>query len=401
MGTVYTTTLNLKCRKEHTCVACGAVYSYDFARKIAGRASTAKGAQKKAQKLAQQALDTQVDLHPCPACGVYQPDMIGQQRVKWHRQTLWVATLAFVAVIVLRATNTVQADTAEWLLVAVGVLAALQMLGKELKNFNANVHNNLNVAAERVAAGKIQHASGQAAEAPPQWVRMERSAAQRGAGMLLLIGILLLAGAGLMRLVHGWPINAQAYPPVVGPGDTTRIYMPDKIESLNGYWRGVPSAVLTVAGSGRQVSAQCSTNQNNWGRSISVDSDEEHNSSTPWVEMTLPQDSSLASKTVDCDIALNIEYPQQSGDRSFETENQIMSQKLTLHLASAGAGALYDQSWWGGGIAGIALILATCIALVRSARKLQTRAHPTKILVPAPAAPPVPPSAPAAPAPPA
>ncbi|HTW95045.1 MAG TPA: hypothetical protein VMD30_09645 [Tepidisphaeraceae bacterium] len=394
MGTTYTSTFNIKCRKEHTCVSCGTVYSYDFARKIVGRGRTAKGAQKKAQKLAESALQSQVDLHPCPACGIYQPDMIGQQRVRWHRQTFIMALLVFVLIVVLRVADVLQANVAEWLLVAAGTLAALQMVGKELKNFNANTEKNRGVAADRVAAGKLQHPSGQTAEADPQWIRIEKSLGQRSAGLILLIALLSLAAAELLRMVHGWPINAAAYPPVVGPGDTTCFYMQEQIDSVNGYWRGDPKAMLTVAGGGgAPVSADCTTNQNDWGDTISVDSDAKHNHPTPWIEMTIPNDASLAGKVIDCDISLDVQYPQLTGDSSFQTEDQTMREHQTLSLASVGAGALYTQVWWGGGIAGMVLILLAARVLTRSARHLQTRAHPTKILTLAPPPPPPPPQA--------
>jgi hypothetical protein len=384
MAKTYTTTINIKCWKEHTCVSCGAVHSYPFKRKVTGRAGNAAASQRQAQAAVEKTLKTQVDLHPCPACGILQPDMIGQQRVRWHKTTFWLALLAFITLLILRGMDILQANTATWMIVAVGALAALQTFGKELKNFNADPEANRMVAAEQITAGKLQHAAGEPASAAAEWIQIPRSFAQSFAAPLLFAGVLLLAAAELLRVARGWPLNPAAYPPVVGPGDQTRIYMPHKIDSINGYWRGTPKAVLSEPGTEQAVvSLEATANQNDWGDTISADSNAEHNSSTPWVVIHLPQDPSLSRKTVDCDIQLDIQYPHKTEGNDFDTDSDSMEQQLKLHLATSGAGGLYDQLWWGGGVAGIVVVLGTTLGLIVSARRLQAKANPTRILNPA------------------
>jgi hypothetical protein len=288
--------------------------------------------------------------------------------------------------VILRVTDVLPANTATWITVAIGVLAALQLFGKELKNFNADLEANKALAAERIAAGKLRLGAGASATAAEEWVQMPRSAGQKLSPILLLIGMILIASPELLRMQQHWPINPAAYPPVVGPSDTTRVYMHDKIQSLNGYWRGTPTVTLTDSASGQQYSPFARGNKNDWGSSIDADSDNERNSATPWVEVQMPDDKSLAGKTVDCTVVLNLEYPQKSGDKEFETVSGVMSVDMTLHLASPGAGTLYNQVWWYGGGAGMVVILATSLLLNGSAARLQKKANPTRILNAAPAA---------------
>jgi len=166
---------------------------------------------------------------------------------------------------------------------------------------------------------------------------------------------------------------------VVGPGDTTRIYMNDKISSVLGYWRGFPKVALQRPGAD-PIEASAKTNQNNWGSSISAKSSEKDNSATPWVEVEVPSDASLAGKTVDCVIQLGIEYPKASGSSSFEVESDVLHRSVTLHLASPGAGANYNSIWWVGALGGTALVLFSGLVLVGASRGLQRKANPTQIL---------------------
>jgi hypothetical protein len=396
MAKSYTSTINIKCWKEHTCVACGAVHSYQFVRKITGQARTAARAQQRAQANVDKALKTQVDMQPCPACGIYQPEMIGQQRVRWHRVTFWVALLAFGTVMILRGTDTLQANTAAWMMAGVGTLAALQLFGKELKNFNANLEANRAVAADRITAGTLQLASGETTEAPAEWVRMPRALAQRVCMPVLVVGVAALALPELARMARGWPLNSAAYPPVVGPGDLTRIYMSNKIQSLNGYWRGTPQVTLKTDG-GDDLQVDATTNQNDWDETIHVDSDEEHNSSVPWVEIRLPNDPSLAGKTVEGDVGSDVQYPRKTSDTTYETDDTTMNLAVTLKLAGVGAGAMYDQLWWEGAVAGTVIVLGEGLALIGAAKRLRKKGNPTRILVPAAPGAATPPAAPTAP----
>jgi hypothetical protein len=136
---------------------------------------------------------------------------------------------------------------------------------------------------------------------------------------------------------------------------------------------------------GRTIPASATTNENNWGQTISAKSSEKNSGSTPWVAVSLPDDPSLAGKAVTCDIALDVAFPEATGSSNFQTVSRKMGRQVTMQLAQTpGAGASYNDWWWEGTVGGLVLLLACALALVGTARGLQRKAHPTRLLSPPP-----------------
>src|SRR5689334_13440122 len=125
MAKTYTSTIQIDCWKEHTCAACGSVYSYHFKRTARGQAGNADKATQNARANATKIMERDVDLQPCPGCGLYQPDMIGQTRAKRHKVVFWLMIVAAIVLLVLRGTDVLRADTATWAAVGLCALAAL------------------------------------------------------------------------------------------------------------------------------------------------------------------------------------------------------------------------------------------------------------------------------------
>ena len=117
MGKTYTSTIDLRCWKEHTCGCCGAMYSYELVRKIKGTGGTAEKASINARKAVEVALERDVDMEACPTCGLLGPDMVGQS-AKQLKTVFWLALVAFAVIVVLRLGYLVQSDVAIWAAVA-------------------------------------------------------------------------------------------------------------------------------------------------------------------------------------------------------------------------------------------------------------------------------------------
>src|SRR5262245_1975374 len=100
MAKNYTATIEAKSWKEHTCAACGATYSYLLQRKVTGTAGNPQRAEELARKKVGPTLEKEVDLHPCPTCGLMQPDMVGQQRAKKHLLFFWLALVVFGVILI-------------------------------------------------------------------------------------------------------------------------------------------------------------------------------------------------------------------------------------------------------------------------------------------------------------
>jgi hypothetical protein len=128
------------------------------------------------------------------------------------------------------------------------------------------------------------------------------------------------------------------------------------------------------------LNVEAVTNQKDWGSTIYAKSSEKNTSSTPWVELHLPQTPELAGKTADCNIDLDVQYPEAAYSSNFETVSNHMNRLTPIAFAPAGAGGKYNALWWQGTAGGMILILACGQILRASARRLQKRANPTRLL---------------------
>ena len=164
---------------------------------------------------------------------------------------------------------------------------------------------------------------------------------------LLLLGVLALPVAEAVRRVHDWPVNDQFYPQVVGPGDKTTFYMPEKITSLKSYWRGEPSVKVVNAGElGLSADRWSATaKENSWSGTISVKSSEKDQSSMPWIAFTVPDEPSLASNVAKLRLELKTEFPQMVGSNTYQTMRREFVAESDLTLAPAGSGAQYLTLW--------------------------------------------------------
>ena len=94
MATIYTQTIQVSVWKEHVCSCCGCRFRYRFRRTKKGTGGSPDAAAANAERAVVHALQREVDMQPCPACGLYQPDMVAARRVPPH----WIITGVGVAV---------------------------------------------------------------------------------------------------------------------------------------------------------------------------------------------------------------------------------------------------------------------------------------------------------------
>jgi hypothetical protein len=377
MATTYKSTLQVRRWKTHTCSACEGVYAYVLARKAVGSARSKEKAQANMVKEVLRIEQRETDMQPCPGCGLYQPDMIAQRRVKVAIRVFWCVLAALVATVILRVTDLFRADQLAWLAAIICLAAALIQQFFQTNNPNRDLESNRRRAAERVAAGQVKFTP------PPKKMRageIVSSPLVPVALVLLFVAAALAAMPEIVRSVRGWPLNVECYPPVVGAADQTRFYMPGEITSIKSYWRGKPTATLTYDGAPEgATSIRSQTNQNDWGSTIEAKSDEQNSHSHPWVEFFMPDSPDLAGKTAYVNITLQVEYPQMSGTSTFNTRRTQMQHSVAVHLAPRGAGAAYDALWWGG-LAGGGSICLGCSLLLRTlARQHARQSKPTQV----------------------
>jgi hypothetical protein len=385
MAKVYTSTIKISCMKEHTCCSCGNVYAYQFARTIKGTSrKSGDAAVLAARSLADKSVQGDVDLRPCPACGTIQPDMIGQRRKAASLAVFWLLIVVPVSVLIgLRLGDVINSNTTTWWLTASAAVAAILSLATHLRNPNSDLEGNRQKAAALVTSGAMRTGAGKRTGPSMLLTGVPgQSVFARIALLLLLVSVPAAAAPELIRARRGWPANTRCYPPVVGPGDATRIYMPDSITSIKGYCRGSATASLHVTGGDGSVIPvpDVSTNQDAWSGTLTVKDDEKKTDHRPQVDLRIPPDPALAGKTVDCLLHLKLEYPAVApGGNAYQTVRATMDDTVTLHLAPAGAGQQYDAVWWTSFCITAGTLLIGGITLIAAANAMRKPSTVTKV----------------------
>ncbi|HEY7428303.1 MAG TPA: hypothetical protein VH682_28980 [Gemmataceae bacterium] len=385
MATTYKSTVEVNVWKEHACIGCGSRFRYLFKRKKTGSGGSSEAASAAARKAVLNALQNEVDMHPCPSCGLYQPDMVGSQRWTRHLWLILASAAVLLLVLILTLTDVMTRGTAAWTAAGVCGLLALGHWLIDRSNPNRDLERNHQQAQRKVEGGDLWVPPGSKAQAessePP---RFGWSTAHTVAYILLGLGLLALASPELLRLVHGWPANKEWYPLAAGPGDEPYVYFPSSITSVKGYWQANATAVVLNANEIGLAAPQLrATSQNDkWGDTIRIGSKESKTSSkTLWVRVALPMDKQLEDKTLTIKMALDVTYPQLQGNQ-WEPVSGHYEHTQDIRLGGAGAGGRY-RVWWGGGYFGGVLLLAvSSLLLLRLSTGLRKLAQPTSIFTP-------------------
>ena len=384
MGVTYTSTIPLRVLKEHTCAACGNVYRYPMSRRIRRSSRrSAEDASRKARLAADRAVGWEVDTQPCPACGLVQPDMVGRRRGRAHKWVAWLGGLAAAALLVVRLADGFNAGPLTWALTGVAAAAAVAFAATEGLDPNRDPDANRRTAAARVSAGQVQADPNRR---PVVRTLMTTDVPGRARAAWPLVGLAVLAPAAmaapeLWRMARHWPANPACFPPVVGPGDTTRVYMGRQVESIHGYYRGRADAALILGGGADDpIRLATRVNQNDWGSTITAKEGEKREHNRPWVELTMPADPALAGRAGEAAVRLDVEYPAPvAGENSFRTTEQVMEDRFPVRLAPAAAGRQYRALWWAATGAGFGLMVLAGVALIRAANGLRQPGTTTNV----------------------
>jgi hypothetical protein len=389
MGTTYTSTININVWKEHTCVRCGRVFRYLFQRKKTGQGATPGKASAAAKAAVVKALAQETDLHPCPGCGLFQPDMIGARKATRHGWMILVALVCVAVPLILYAADVLASSTTAYLTAGLGAAVVFAQWLIDRANLNRDLESNHHLALMQVEKGEL-------------WVPQERQTVSEveedvtgsgwGSGhttayVMMLLGLLAFLSPELVRTVLGWRANPEWVPVVAGPGDEPYVYFPETITSVKGYWRGTPNVRVAnwqeVGLAGPQL--QATTKTDSWAQQITVGSKESKTSTnTLWLRLRLPPDAKLQGQTLELDLSMTVDYPELVGGDKFNDHRgmQIRPMHQKLALSSTGAGSQYRSWWWGGFLGGAFLLVVPSIALVRLSGNMRRRALPTSIFVP-------------------
>lgn len=384
MATTYKSTLEINVWKEHACLGCGSRFRYLFQRKKTGEGKTPEAASAAARQAVLNALQHEVDMHPCPGCGLYQPDMIGNRRWTRHWWVLGINAALLLLLLILMLTDVMPANTTALLSAAVCGAFGLIHLLIDRSNPNRDLDANRQAAQRGVERGDLWIPPDSKPQPEDEMPRFGWSRKHTVAYVLFALGVLALLTPEALRMLHGWPAQTQWYPLVAGPGDDPYIYFPDQITSVKGYWRGFGKAQVVNAAELGLANLELHTESkvSNWGEKISVGSRESKTSTnTLWLRVSLPNDARLEGKTLKLHLMLNVTYPDLQGN-NFEEVSRNYQHKAEIRLCGAEAGAQYKSWWWGGFVGGVLLIGVSSLTLVRLSSGLSKLALPTTVFAP-------------------
>jgi hypothetical protein len=385
MATRYKATQELECWKVHTCVECGSVFRYRFRRTKVATGGSKEQALASARRMAHAAMTNEVDPHPCPVCGVYQPDMVASGRVRLHGWLLGVAAAGVLLPLILGMADVLTMNVAALAAAGVAAVMGVTQLLVDVRNPNRRLERNRALARKRQENRAIRLELLQPGEVPdplPESRGLSFGRAHQAALTLFGLGVAALLAAEVLRVGQGWPLNPPWYPPVAGPGDRTYVYFPDKIQSIKGYWKGKPYAVVANAAEVglRNPALSARSKDNVWGNKIEAKSDETASRSTLWAEITVPDEAELAGKTLAVRLRMDTSYPRMRGNDRFEEVRQRFQHQAELYLASPHAGQQYRLAWWVGGLGGAAAVVLASLWLMRVSRSLRKQANPTRVI---------------------
>jgi hypothetical protein len=390
MARYYLSTAQFSVWKEHACVGCGGAYRYLLRRKKSARGATAEAASANLRAAAVRALTREVDMHPCPACGRYQPDMIAVRRGRAHWFVFAAAAGLLAAVLIVGLVAGVGAR--RWAPPAAAGVAGLALAAHALVNRwdpNRDREANRRLAAQRAEAGVLRETAPPDPAAPPP-ARGGWSVVNTLAYLLLALAATAFALPEGLRAAGGYPVNSGCWPPVAGPGDTVRVEFPDHITSVKGLWQGQAHVYTLNArevGLPEDYAIPATSASGSWGGTIRVQSDETKSRSALWADLHLPPAPDLAGKKLRLRVDLEARYPAPApqGDH-FTDEKEMFSRTLTLQAApSPEIGAAYNAWWVGGVLAGFVLTLAAGVLLALRAGWQRRKAPPTRLVAPDPA----------------
>ncbi len=373
MAKTYKASISVACLKEHTCVGCGGKFAYVFKREVKGEAANEAQSVLNAQQAADKATLTEVDQHPCPHCGLMQPEMIAHERSTRFWVGAAVAVVGVAVALILGLTHVITIATSAYIATGTMSLAFLWNMLACFYNPNKDLEGN-RMRSKAQLTQKPQdrweeHGQAVGGLTFGSWLGL----------MFLLVAVLMAIVPVMMAGINGWVQNPGCYPAVCGPGDKPCIYFNEKITSVKSYWHGSVNVKIANAGGLGigQTPINGETKNSQWGNTISG-KNVSNNTHRMWAKLLLPDDKSWVGKTLKLNLQVAATFPVKVGN-GFNDERQTFHQQTELTLSAPKSGQTYKNSWWIGQVVILVLIIAATSVLVGTCNALKTQGQPTSV----------------------
>lgn len=373
MGTTYSATIPVQCLKEHTCVGCNGRFSYLFTRDIKGSGGTQEAAMANANRIAIQETQSGLDFHPCPMCGIVQPDMIATIKSSRFWLALAVSCPAILLAIVLGLSQIARISDSTYIaLVGVGFASFSYLLGS-IYNPNRNLEQNISDSQREIDSKQLM-----ICEESKSIHVVDRFGGMRiGNYVGLLCCFVSLVAIGLPILsvqINGWHLNDSIYPAVAGAGDRPTVYLDSKVRSLEGKWRGSASAVLkNAADFGLPTDFIQATSQDSiWTGKLK----DKQKTRKVWAQIALPEKlDGSEGKVGRFNVSVTSRFPVPAGG-GFRDEVTNHRLEMEIKFSNPNSGRMYYSAWIFGQIGAALLMLLAAVFHFSSVTWLRKQANP-------------------------
>jgi hypothetical protein len=323
-----------------------------------------------------QGQESVLELVPCPTCGVIRPEAIRDNRPRWHRRMSYIGLFFILIGWVTVSSGAMTRDTAGTILaVALGMIG-LGHVWFLLNPPGGNLEENRKYAALHVTRKTILVT--QAGDLKRFREPNHLSALHVGLVALLMLAPLASLGALGLRMLNGWPINANASPYVVSPGDTIVCNIRTRdLASVGRKWTGKGRIKLDNANEfEKEIEFEVTTHETDWSNGIYVTRRNVRQSIHQLgTRVTIPADAALEGKTLRMFVEVDVTYPtldwDEDGMLAIFDDEQKFSQLYIVKLAPQGASTLYRNVFgWG-------LLLAAFTSFVGGYGLSVMRTHPS------------------------
>lgn len=320
--------------KQHTCVGCGCVFRYamnanDWTVILSSR--TGKGRDG-------------VKIHPCPECGVIQPEMVKMTKL-WH---LYALGIALVLLLILAVVGMVNSGAHALLAAQIGVGAFLTLALIHLLTAwtdpNGDLQANLAQAKEEIADRRLESIAPGDAEAAHQGKVPSNLSLGYVVPLLLVFAapVTFMLTMGSLSSQQALPRNEHVHPAVTAVGDeVTFTFSKVRSEGVTGaIWRGQPSIrVLNARALGLPETLPGQGSNQQWGETIRVPrSGSKNQPIRARVKFTIPNREQLVGQTLRLSVTMPITFPVVTsccggaGKRYFEDRTATLSENLVVKL---------------------------------------------------------------------
>lgn len=380
MATTYTSSVSIRCLKQHTCVCCESKFTYTLVRNLKGTGTTAAAAEANAAKMAMKSVETDVDFHPCPACGAVQPEMASVVVSRHFKIAAVVALVGISSSLIAGFARMMHTIPCAWIGVGATAVAVLEVLYAIMYAPNRDLDGNRMKSEMKVQAGTIR-LDHRAPEKPGLALVTPNSQlnGHRFAALLCYAAVAATSAPPVLQMVNSWPTNTTCYPEVVGSGDSARFYFDKKITCVNAKWRGDTTvAVANAKQLGVNPRLSATTKDETWGDTISGKN--VSNSTVPmYVDVAFAPEPDVGGKSLALNLGVRATFPFDFGNKRFDNRTAEFHHAAEVTLAPPGAGTTFYRSWWEGELMAAALVIVALLMAMRSSKTLAAEGNPTVV----------------------